>query len=88
MALDRRLWVLIVLRLDCASLSAMLFEIQIYEVAIGQPLAGRCARMRRSGRRARMTYCISVCVAACSAARTAQAAAPVCAVSVGGHSPC
>ena len=43
MALDRCPWVLIVLRSDRASLGVMLFE--IYEVAIGRPLAGRCARM-------------------------------------------
>src|SRR6201996_6860632 len=57
MALDRCPWVLIVLRSDRASLSAMLFE--IYEVAIGRPSAGRCAHMRHSGHRACMSY---VCV--------------------------
>ena len=57
MALDHCPWVLIVLRLDRTSLGAMLFE--IYEVAIGWPLVGRCAHMRCLGRWARMSY---VCV--------------------------
>ena len=57
MALDRCQWVLIVLCSDRASLGAMLFE--IYEVTIGQPSAGQCARMHHSGRHTRMSY---VCV--------------------------
>ena len=82
MALDCCPWVLIVLRLACASLGAMLFEIyKSQSVSPWQAGALVCTAWAVAP-----VCCMSVCVAACSAARIARAAAPVRAASAGGRS--